>query len=234
MIGHATDSARASRVPSGTSTQPRFGAIETRPSLRRTTPATATPMPTIGQSPPGAQVGGRAPPGRSTTSSTRQLAARPVDAGRARGSRRPGRRSRPRSSRRGSRGRGRRRRRVQADERRGPARRPEARGALLGDQPAAASSPTSARIALRVRPVAATRSERDCGPLLVEARGRSRSGSPGGRSRCADRRRRGRTRKVCVPLLQTCARLVQRAVRVKSAHGARRRSAVSVGVGWRA
>ena len=35
----------ASRSPSGTSRQPRFGAIETSPSVRRTTPAIATPTP---------------------------------------------------------------------------------------------------------------------------------------------------------------------------------------------
>ena len=39
---------RPSRSPRGTSRQPRFGAIETRPSLRRTTPTTATPTPIRG------------------------------------------------------------------------------------------------------------------------------------------------------------------------------------------
>ena len=42
--------ARASQSPSGTSRQPRFGAIDTKPSLRRTTPTTATPTPSSGSS----------------------------------------------------------------------------------------------------------------------------------------------------------------------------------------
>ena len=76
---------------------------DTNPSTRRTTPATATPMPTIGQSPRDRRSAARA--ARSVDHVVdRQLAARPLDAGRAPGSRRRGRRSRPRSSRRGSRG----------------------------------------------------------------------------------------------------------------------------------
>ena len=156
-------SARARRAPSGTSIQPRLGAIDTRPSLRRTTPATATPMPTIGQS---SRAGRSATQGREVGD---DVVDRELAAGRstrtARASRRRGRRSRPRSSRRGSRG-----SRTAAPSgfsRTSGEGRPgvpsgTARSSVT--RPAAASSPTSARIALRVRPVAATSSERERGP----------------------------------------------------------------------
>ena len=79
LIGTAMASARASAAPRGTSRQPRFGAIETRPSLRRTMPATATPMPTIGQS-AAARAGPSASAARSATIVVdRELAARAVE-----------------------------------------------------------------------------------------------------------------------------------------------------------
>jgi hypothetical protein len=46
VIGTSGRRVRVSASPSGTSRQPRFGAIETKPSLLRTMPTTATPMPT--------------------------------------------------------------------------------------------------------------------------------------------------------------------------------------------
>ena len=49
-IGTVTSRASASAAPSGTSRQPRLGAVDTKPSLRRTTPTTATPTPTSGSS----------------------------------------------------------------------------------------------------------------------------------------------------------------------------------------
>ena len=107
--------------------------------------------------------------------------------------------------------------RVQADERGGPARRPEAdRGAPRTTRPAAASSPTSARIALRVRPVAATSSDRDRGPRSWRPRTMALRFARWTVSlRCPTSTRP--TRKVCDPFLQTCARLVHRRARVKSA-----------------
>ena len=78
---------RARRSPSGTSRQPRFGAIETRPSVRRTTPTTATPTPTI-------DVARRSRRrGRASASSARS-AAIVVDARRGRAGGRSGRCSR--------------------------------------------------------------------------------------------------------------------------------------------
>ena len=133
-IGTATASARASRAPSGTSTQPRFGAIETTPSSRRTTPATATPMPMIGPSCAGAQLAREvAQVGDDVVD--RELPARPVDADLVEG---PAAQPDDRGGDRVDQdleaqddGSG----RDEPDERRWPARRPETDGVVLGDEP---------------------------------------------------------------------------------------------------
>src|SRR4051812_28903364 len=70
-------------------------------------------------------------------------------------------------------------------------------------------------MALRVRPVAATRSERDCGPRSWRRRTMALRFARWTVSlRCPTSARP--TRKVCDPFLQTCARLVDGRVRVKS------------------
>ena len=165
-------SARASRSPSGTSRQPRFGAIETSPSLRRTTPTTATPTPISGSS-AGRRariVGGQADDRRDDLVDRRhgRGAGRP---GSGRGPRRRARRSRRRASRPRCRGRGRRPRsgssRTSGDGRPGV---PRGIAGPSVTRPAATSSPIRPRIALRVRPVWATRSERDRGPRTCSSR----------------------------------------------------------------
>ena len=98
-----------------------------------------------------------------------------------------------------------------ADDRGGPAGRARADGGrLLGDGPRPPARRRAPRIALRVRPVARDQLGPGLRAARRGARGRSRSGSPGERSRCAARCRRDRRRKVCDPFLQTCARLGKR------------------------
>ena len=151
------------------------------------------PRPRSAARPPagGAERLGRARRGRPTTLGDRGVAARPSTPDQRRGPRRRGRPRPPRANRRRCRGRARPRRRVESDDGDGrpgcpgSARAPRRRG------PAATSSPMRPRIALRVRPVRATSSERDDGPAAMQLPRRSRSGSPGGRSRCAGRARRG-------------------------------------------
>ena len=94
---------------------------------------------------------------------------------------------------------------------------PRGTGRSSVTSPAAASSPTSARIALRVRPVAATSSERESGPRSWRPRTIALRFARWTVSlRCPTSTRS--TRKVCDPFLQTCARLIHRRARVKSAH----------------
>ena len=152
--------------------QPRLGAIDTTPSVRRTTPTTATPIPierVVGRS-AGPE---RRPPARPRSADDLR---RPTS-GRAAG--RPGPASRtspPRpttaaasESTSMSRARTTALRRVQADERRRPAGRAERRRARSSvTRSAAASSPIRPRIALRVRPVRATSSERESGTARVQ------------------------------------------------------------------
>ena len=112
-IGHGSAEGAGQRARrGGRRVQPRFGAIETQPSLRRTTPTTATPTPISGSS------GGR--PSRTAAASAarsaddlvdRRVPARPIDPDEARGPRRRARRPRRPASRPRSRGPGRRPRR---------------------------------------------------------------------------------------------------------------------------
>ena len=149
-IGTSSPSASVSRSPSGTSRQPRFGAIETMPSLRRTMPTTATPTPTIDvgdrQSRGPARPG---PPRAATMSSTLerprgQVDAHEVDDLAAEADRRP-----PRASRRRSRAPARPRRRGRGGRAAtaGRACRRASRGPRSRGRPAT-SSPISPRIAL--------------------------------------------------------------------------------------
>ena len=70
--GALVPSASAMRATSGTSVQPRLGAVRTRPSSRRTTPATARPMPMSDPASSGPGWTARASAARSvTTRSTR-------------------------------------------------------------------------------------------------------------------------------------------------------------------
>ena len=208
MIGRSRPRARASRAPNGTSTQPRFGAMNTRPSDRRTTPATATPTPTIGPI-----TGTRRSPAsrtrRSTTSSTDTSSSGPST--RMRSSVRPPsptmaaaieptRTSNASTTAPVGSG------RTRGEGRPGVPRRT---ASPSDTKPAAASSCTRSRIALRVRPVAATSSERESGPCSWRTR------------RMALRFARWivslrwpvwtvRIRTICDPFLQTCASLPQR------------------------
>ena len=164
--GRAERAAPAAR-PSGTSRQPRFGAIRPKPSLRRTTPTMATPTPISASRRRAAPArrGARARPGRRRSSSTECAAARPVDPDvledlAAEADDAPRRASRQRS-----RGPARRRRvglgRTSGDGRPGvPCGAPRS----SRPRPAAASSPMRPRMALRVSPVRATRSDRESGP----------------------------------------------------------------------
>ena len=72
--------ARQQAPPSGTSTQPRLGAIDTSPSLRRTTPATATPMPISGPSRRAARSVSASAARSATIVVDGEVAARAVDA----------------------------------------------------------------------------------------------------------------------------------------------------------
>ena len=162
-----------SRSPSGTSRQPRFGAIDTKPSVRRTTPTTATPTPIS------ALAGGSAGPervvgelGEVGARSRRPTCGRAVGrSGSSRGRRRPGRPRRPPANRPRSRGPGR-RRPSGSGGRAGTAGRacPAAARAPRSRGRRATSSPMRPRIALRVRPVRATSSDRDSGPRACSSR----------------------------------------------------------------
>ena len=80
------------------------------------------------------------------------------------------------------------------------------------DESAATSSPMRPRIALRVRPVRATSSDRESRRRACGVRGRSRSGSPGEPSRCAARARPAASPSLglCSSLPNVCDTLVHR------------------------
>ena len=185
--------ARASRSPSGTSSQPRFGAIDTSPSRRRTTPTIATPTPIIGSQVrmPSAHGAGARSARSAAISSTEVWPRGPVDARACRRPRRRARRAPRRASRPRSRGRGRRRAGAIEAARPGTAGRacPAAPAAPRIRCPASASSPTRPRIALRVRPVRGHELGARQRTAVVELADDGAAGSRGGPSHCAARRR---------------------------------------------
>ena len=168
--GRYVERARPARSPSGTSRQPRFGAIDTNAVAppddaddrdadadqrsRRWAVASAARR-------PGRRGRRRSPRPRRGRAGGRR--------GRARGPRRRARPRPPRASRRRSRGRARRprsgSRRTTGDGRPGV---PSGSARSSVTRSAAASSPIRPRMALRVSPVRATSSERDAGPPRVE------------------------------------------------------------------
>ena len=206
--GHVPSERFGERTPSGSSRQPRLGAIDTIPSLRRTTPTTATPTPTI------ASGAGRR--SRTETARTGELggdvdharpAARAGRPGRGPRPRRPARPSPPRASRRRSRERG-------PPRRSGPAGppgdgRPGVPSRVAGPSVArrpATSSPMSPRIALRVSPVRPTSSERESVPLRMQfAHDRAQVRPPNGLAPLSELVPTDQ-HEVCVPLSQMAVR----------------------------
>ena len=213
-IGTVTASARASRAPSGTSTQPRLGAIVTTPSSRRTTPATATPIPMIGPSSRARSSPARARRSATTSSTESCLRGRSIRIWSIRSPPSPTIAAAIESTRIS---------RLSTTAPVGHSRTsgegrpgvPRRTGSSSVTMPASASSPTSVRIALLVSPVAWTSSERDCGPSSCRPRMMAlRLARCAVSLRCPTSTRPSRT--ICDPFLQTCARLMHGSDRVKS------------------
>ena len=205
-IGTGRSSARVRRSPSGSSRQPRFGAIDTIPSLRRITPTTAVPAPTRV-----AVAGSRS---RIVAASSASALAMSSTLERPRG----------RSIRRSSSGRPPSPTAAAASESTAisnastiapvesgrttgeglPGVPSRAAGLSLARSPAT-SSPMRPRIALRVNPVRVTRSERDIGPLSWSSRTMAlRFARRTVSLRCPSSSRP--LSKVCVPLSQMSVR----------------------------
>ena len=164
-------SANPRRSPSGMSRQPRFGATETRPSLRRTTPAMATPTPIRRSSAGRSERTDSArltrstttsstdewPRGRSTRTASKTTPPSPTAAA---ASESTATSSASATAAPGT-------RRTMGEGRPGCRRRA---GGISHTSPAMASSPTCPRIELRVRLVRVTSSDRDRGPLRCSSR----------------------------------------------------------------
>ena len=172
--------AAPSSSPSGTSTQPRFGASRTSWPGPPTMPGTATPMPT-GSVPAAASSGSTSARTRSSTCT--HGAARRAAAG-SPGGRAPRRRGRP-GPRTGARRRCRRASAQTASERGstridGRPAPPRPTGAASRTRPASASSVVSARTVLRFSPLTAVSSARDAAPADVQQAAAARRGCAGG------------------------------------------------------
>ena len=90
--GAVAERPREGAIPAATSRQPRLGAVETNPSWRRTTPTTATPMPTRASCRQWSATPSASSTRSATMSSGVDVAARPLDARRARRRDHPARR----------------------------------------------------------------------------------------------------------------------------------------------
>ena len=190
--GRRSPSARASRSPSGTSTPAQVRGHRHH--------AVAAPDDARDRDADADDAASRRASGRSatraarsaTTSSTESSTLRPVDPDPLEDLAAEADDARPRASRRRSRGQDGGAVGVQADERRGPAGRAERDGALLDDE-AGGGQLADERADRAARQAGARRRARSARAVPArEARGRWRSGSRDGRSRCAARRRRGR------------------------------------------
>ena len=214
-IGTATPERLGEALPERTSRQPRFGAIDTTPSLRRTTPTMATPTPIRrrrGRPAPTAGAGREVgddlidrewPRGPIHTVHVEDLASQPDD--------RRGQRVDCDLERKDDGA-----ARVEVHERRRPARACPADGRLLGDeagrgQLADEAADRAARQARRGRPSSERESgPRSCSSRTIALRFARRTVS----LRCP--RPRARRHRVCVPFFQSCDRLYHEPADVKA------------------